>query len=160
MLYGLAHSSLSREDDVAAMWRRSRTARCQGGSAAGFPCERRSRGPPAAQRVLTNTVEAPAAANGLWGLDPQKREFVIWGVSEGHFGVEVIDSSPVVLAFVPSTDERASVWHDVKVLGDYAYGRDACGSWQIRSEAPVDHRPKKDGMQELLIDVFGTDTYP
>ena len=40
MLYGLAHSSLSHEDDVAAMSRAVQgPARCSGGSAAGFPCD-------------------------------------------------------------------------------------------------------------------------
>ena len=40
MLYGLAHSSLSHDDDVVAMSSAAQgPARCQGGSAAGFPCE-------------------------------------------------------------------------------------------------------------------------
>ena len=91
MLYGLAHSSLSREDDVAAMSSAVQgPARCQGGSAAGFPCENVdlvAHLPLSA--FTTNTVEAPAAANDLWGWTHKKREFVIWGVSEGHFFVEV-----------------------------------------------------------------------
>ena len=110
MLYGLAHSSLSHEDDVAAMSRAAQgPASCANGIAAGFPCDGVdliAHLPLSAFR--TNTGEAPAAANDLWGWTHKKREFVIWGVSEGHFFVEVTDT-PVVLAFVPSTDDRASV---------------------------------------------------
>ena len=65
-----------------------------------------------ASQLTTNTGEAPAAANDLWGWSKGKREFVIWGFSEGHYFVEVTET-PVVLAFVPSTEDKISVWHDV-----------------------------------------------
>ena len=84
MLYGLAHSSVQRESDVAAM---SSTAqgptKCADGFAAGFPCDGVdliAHLPLSAFR--TSTGEAPAAANDLWGWTHEKREFVIWGVSE------------------------------------------------------------------------------
>ena len=88
MLYGLAHSLVPRKKDVAVM---SSTVQaqgptpCSGGTAAGFPCENVdlvAHLPLSA--FTTNTGEAPAAANDLWGWTHKKREFVIWGVSEGH----------------------------------------------------------------------------
>ena len=69
MLYGLAHSSLHRAEDVNAASLSSTAqgpARCSGGSAAGFPCENVdlvAHLPLSAFR--TNTGEAPAAANDL-----------------------------------------------------------------------------------------------
>jgi len=164
MLYGLAHSSLSHEDDVAAMSRAAQgPTPCSGGTAAGFPCD----GVDLIAHLplsafQTNTGKAPAAANDLWGWTHKKREFVIWGVSEGHFFVEVTDSTPKVLAFVPSTDDRSSVWHDVKVLGDFAY---------MVADASPDHGMQIFDLKRLLsIDeyqvltpdktYFGTDKYP
>ena len=86
MLYGHAHSSIHRAEDVNTASLSSTAqgpARCSGGSAAGFPCENVdlvAHLPLSA--FTTNTGEAPAAANDLWGWSKGKREFVIWGVSE------------------------------------------------------------------------------
>ena len=69
MLYGLAHSSLHRAEDVNAASLSSTAqgpARCSGGSAAGFPCENVdlvAHLPLSAFR--TNTGEAPAAEERL-----------------------------------------------------------------------------------------------
>jgi len=75
----------------------------------------------------TNTNKAPITANDIWGWtyspsdENNRREFVLWGVEEGHYFLEVTDSSnPTVLGFLPSNTFTSS-WHDVKVIGDFAY---------------------------------------
>jgi hypothetical protein len=74
MLYGLAHSSVHRAEDVNAA-SLSSTAQgptpCSGGTAAGFPCENVDLVAHLPLSVFTtNTGEAPAAANDLWGSSP------------------------------------------------------------------------------------------
>ena len=75
----------------------------------------------------TNTDRAPYAANDVWGWtsrDGNDREFVIWGVKEGHYFVEVFkdDSDPFVVGFLPETSGGDYAYqHDAKVVGDYVY---------------------------------------
>jgi len=61
-------------------------------------------------------------ANDVWGWTHGNREFVIWGVMGGHYFVEVTGGTIVVLGYLenPSGVPR-TYWHDVKVIGDYAY---------------------------------------
>jgi len=58
------------------------------------------------------------------------REFVIWGVTDGHFFFEVdVDGPPVLLGHLPSTGDRKCLWHDVKVVGDfYCMGHEIKGN--------------------------------
>ena len=71
MLYGLAHSSVHRAEDVNAASLTSTAqgpAPCVDGFAGGFPCDgvdQIAHLPLSA--FTTNTGEAPAAANDLWG---------------------------------------------------------------------------------------------
>ncbi len=59
--------------------------------------------------------------NDCWGYtSPTGREYAIMGLQRGFGFVEVTDpTNPVIVDWVegPSSD-----WHDVKVIGDYAYG--------------------------------------
>ena len=59
--------------------------------------------------------------NDCWGYtSPSGREYAIMGLQRGFGFVEVTDpTNPVIVDWVegPSSD-----WHDVKVIGDYAYG--------------------------------------
>eukprot|EP01025_Chloroclados_australasicus_P006284 TRINITY_DN12034_c0_g1_i5.p3 TRINITY_DN12034_c0_g1~~TRINITY_DN12034_c0_g1_i5.p3 ORF type:complete len:459 (+),score=89.37 TRINITY_DN12034_c0_g1_i5:23-1378(+) len=59
--------------------------------------------------------------NDCWGYtSPSGREYAIMGLQRGFGFVEVTDpTNPVIIDWVegPSSD-----WHDVKVIGDYAYG--------------------------------------
>lgn len=67
------------------------------------------------------TGVARASGNDCWGyLSPSGREYAIMGL-EGGFGfVEVTNpTNPVVIETIPGP---SSPWHDVKVIGDIAYG--------------------------------------
>ncbi len=63
----------------------------------------------------------PTAGNDCWGYtSPSGREYAIMGLSNGFGFVEITDPrNPVILSAVPSVE---SIWHDIKVIGDYAYG--------------------------------------
>lgn len=64
---------------------------------------------------------ARATGNDCWGyVSPSGREYAIMGL-EGGFGfVEITDPvNPQIIATIPGP---ASPWHDVKVIGPYAYG--------------------------------------
>ncbi|MEZ6244080.1 MAG: choice-of-anchor B family protein [Phycisphaerales bacterium] len=56
-----------------------------------------------------------------WGyVSPSGREYGIMGLERGYGFVEITDpSTPVVVATIPGP---TSLWHDVKVVGHYAYG--------------------------------------
>jgi len=71
----------------------------------------------------TNTNRAPQMANDVWGWTHSNsgREFIIWGVREGHFFLEVKNGSELVIkGFLPVTQGYA-LQHDMKVVGDFAY---------------------------------------
>jgi choice-of-anchor B domain-containing protein len=59
--------------------------------------------------------------NDCWGYtSPSGREYAIMGLSNGFGFVEVTDpDNPVILNSIPGP---TSPWHDVKVIGEYAYG--------------------------------------
>jgi len=67
------------------------------------------------------------AGNDCWGyVSPSGREYAIMGVYGGHGFVEITDpTNPVIIETIagPSSD-----WHDVKVVGEYAYGVSEGGS--------------------------------
>jgi len=68
--------------------------------------------------------EFPGNSGGVsdcWGYrSPSGREYAIVGLGNGFGFVEITDpSNPVIL---PSVFGAESLWHDVKVLGEYAYG--------------------------------------
>ncbi len=60
-------------------------------------------------------------ANDCWGyVSPSGREYAILGLNAGFGIVDItVPTSPVILATIAGP---ASLWHDVKVIGEYAYG--------------------------------------
>ena len=80
-----------------------------------------------------------ASGNDCWGyVSPSGREYAIMGL-EGGFGfVEITDpTDPRVIATIPGP---SSLWHDVKVIGRYAYGVSEGGSGiQIMDLANIDN---------------------
>lgn len=70
---------------------------------------------------INNFAGSHIDANDCWGyVSPSGREYAILGLNAG-FGIVDITTptSPVILATIPGP---ASLWHDVKVVGEYAYG--------------------------------------
>eukprot|EP00535_Pseudo-nitzschia_heimii_P009372 CAMPEP_0197179728 /NCGR_PEP_ID=MMETSP1423-20130617/4576_1 /TAXON_ID=476441 /ORGANISM="Pseudo-nitzschia heimii, Strain UNC1101" /LENGTH=837 /DNA_ID=CAMNT_0042629673 /DNA_START=74 /DNA_END=2587 /DNA_ORIENTATION=+ len=135
---GVSFASSSEEEEaVAALeaWAAGRTATAQpvpcgeDSRAAGFACKNIDL---VAHLPLTSMVgnlttgEPPFEGNDVWGWthhdDDDRREFVVWGVAEGHYFLEVfVDRNPTLLGFLPSHTGEANLWHDSKVIGDHAY---------------------------------------
>ncbi|MFG0285207.1 MAG: choice-of-anchor B family protein [Phycisphaerales bacterium JB039] len=67
------------------------------------------------------------SGNDIWGYtSPSGREYAIMGLEAGYGFVEITDpTAPVVLDVISGP---ASTWHDVKVIGEYAYGVSEAGS--------------------------------
>jgi choice-of-anchor B domain-containing protein len=78
------------------------------------------------------------SGNDCWGYtSPSGREYAIMGV-EGGFGfIEITDpTNPVV---VDRISGPSSLWHDVKVVGEYAYGVSEGGSGiQVMDMSAID----------------------
>ncbi|NRA58147.1 MAG: choice-of-anchor B family protein, partial [Phycisphaerales bacterium] len=70
------------------------------------------------------------AGNDCWGYtSPSGREYAIMGLQRGFGFVEVTDpTNPVIIDWV---EGPSSSWHDVKVIGNYAYGVSE-GGWGIQ----------------------------
>lgn len=70
---------------------------------------------------LTSFPGTQTRGNDCWGyVSPSGREYAIMGLECGFSFVEVTDPlNPVQIQYIAST---CSVWHDVKVIGAYAYG--------------------------------------
>ncbi len=70
------------------------------------------------------------AGNDCWGYtSPSGREYAIMGLQRGFGFVEVTDpTNPVIIDWV---EGPSSSWHDVKVIGSYAYGVSE-GGWGIQ----------------------------
>ncbi len=67
------------------------------------------------------------SGNDCWGyVAPSGREYVIMGVEGGYGFVEITD--PVNPVIVDKITGPVSLWHDVKVVGQYAYGVSEGGS--------------------------------
>ncbi len=104
-------------------------ASCSGGSAGGYPCSNVDliAHLPLNSFRIPRTQKSPQMANDVWGWtntnnsDGTDREFVVWGVAEGHFFIEVTNFEAVILGFLPGTNDSASLWHDTKVIGDFCY---------------------------------------
>ena len=77
--------------------------------------------------------------NDCWGfVSPSGREYAIMGLQKGFGFVEVTDpSNPVI---VGSVTGPSSSWHDVKVIGQYAYGVSEGGSGiQVMDLSDIDN---------------------
>jgi len=68
-----------------------------------------------------------SAGNDCWGyVSPTGREYALMGLRSGFGVVEITDpTSPVI---VGSITGPSSTWHDIKVIGEYAYGVSEGGS--------------------------------
>lgn len=96
---------------------------CSDGTANGYGCNNIDL---VAYLPLTDFQEATgsAMANDVWGWtsqDGSKREFIIWGVQEGHYFIEVTNSQPQTLGFLPGTGSTNSFWRDAKVVGNFVF---------------------------------------
>lgn len=81
-----------------------------------------------AQIPLNNfTGVNTASGNDCWGyVSPSGREYAIMGVEGGFAFVEITNpTSPVIVKTIVGP---VSLWHDVKVIGHYAYGVSEGGS--------------------------------
>lgn len=79
-----------------------------------------------------------ASGNDCWGyVSPSGREYAIMGLQNGFGFVEITDPvNPVIVASIPGPD---SLWHDVKVIGHYAYGVSEGGAGiQVMNMANID----------------------
>ena len=82
---------------------------------------------PLSRFLIPGTEFPPEQCNDIWGWTHKssKREFLIWGVKEGHLFFEVkVDSEEqplVLLGFLPSSNGESSMWHDAKVVGHFVY---------------------------------------
>ena len=78
-------------------------------------------------QVPTNNIGTGGNAADCWGYtSPSGREYALIGVRTGTGVIEVTDpTNPVVVGFISSAQ---SMWHDVKVLGEYAYSVNESGN--------------------------------
>lgn len=79
--------------------------------------------------VPLNQLSNDSVGDGAdcWGfVTDTGREIAIIGKGNGHGFVDVTDPiNPLVIGFIPSA---TSMWHDVKVIGDYAYAVNESGN--------------------------------
>lgn len=82
---------------------------------------------------------ATGSGNDCWGyVSPSGREYAIMGVEGGYGFVEITD--PVNPVIVDKIVGPASLWHDVKVVGQYAYGVSEAGSGiQVMDMSDIDN---------------------
>ena len=80
-----------------------------------------------------------SSGNDCWGyVSGTGREYAIMGLAGGYAFVEITNpTSPVI---VDTVNGPVSLWHDVKVIGDYAYGVSEAGSGiQIMDLSDIDN---------------------
>jgi len=70
---------------------------------------------------LSSFPGGQATGNDCWGyVSPSGREYAIMGLEKGTAFVEVTTpAAPVLVEYIAGA---TSLWHDVKVIGEYAYG--------------------------------------
>lgn len=144
---------------------------CVDGFAAIYPCNNVDLVAylPLVSLLTTNTLDTPFQANDVWGWTNSDgdREFVIWGVREGHYFLEVTDAvNPKILGFLPANTSTA-FQHDMKVIGDFAYmGAEAFNHglqiFDMKRLLDPPNCVNDKYCVELTPDVLytGTDTYP
>jgi choice-of-anchor B domain-containing protein len=78
------------------------------------------------------------SGNDCWGyVSPSGREYAIMGVEGGYAFVEI--TNPTNPSVVDTISGPSSLWHDVKVVGQYAYGVSEGGSGiQVMNLANID----------------------
>jgi choice-of-anchor B domain-containing protein len=76
---------------------------------------------------LNTFAGAQGAGNDCWGyVSPSGREYAIMGLEKGFGFVEITD--PINAQILTTITGPASIWHDVKVIDQYAYGVSEGGS--------------------------------
>jgi len=98
-----------------------------------------------AQIPINNFDGFHGSANDLWGYtSPAGREYAILGLERGFGFVDVTaPNDPVIIETISGP---ASLWHDVKVIGAYAYGVSEGGAGvQVMDLSRID-----DGIVELV----------
>jgi choice-of-anchor B domain-containing protein len=81
----------------------------------------------------------PQAGNDCWGyVSPTGREYAIFGGYNGYTYVEITDpGNPQIIGNVSGP---GSTWHDVKVIGEYAYGVSEAGAGiQVMDLSDIDN---------------------
>ena len=91
------------------------------------------------QIPLNNFSAGSSYGNDCWGyVSPSGREYAIMGLYNGYGFVEITDPvNPVIVKLItgPNSD-----WHDVKVVGTYAYGVSEGGSGvQVMDLSDIDN---------------------
>ncbi len=118
---------------------------------------------------LNNFAGNTASGNDCWGYtSPSGREYAIMGLEGGYGFVEITDPvNPVILTTITGP---SSLWHDVKVVGQYAYGVSEGGAGiQVMDLSNIDAgvvtlvRNWQAGghstTHNLIVDDDGTDLY-
>jgi len=119
-------TSTSYSQGTATPTALQRSQKCVNGFAGDYPCNNVDLVAylPKNSIRLHDTGYPPFNANDLWGwTSSDNREFVIWGVEQGTFFVEIFDDddNPLfVWGFLPSSTGYR-LQRDMKVVGDYAY---------------------------------------
>ena len=88
---------------------------------------------------LNNFPGGQGSGNDCWGyVSPSGREYAIVGLQKGFGFVEITNpSAPDILTVIPGP---SSLWHDVTVIGHYAYGASEAGSGiQIMDMSNIDN---------------------
>lgn len=88
---------------------------------------------------LNNFAGSHESGNDCWGyVSPSGREYAIMGLERGFGFVEITNPfSPVVVETIAGP---RSLWHDVKVVGHYAYGVSEGGSGiQVMDMSDIDN---------------------
>ena len=126
-------NSLRRQDDdqitQVEAWviaeSSSRLVRCENGRADGFPCDNVDliAHMPLSEFRTGDDFDIPREVQDVWGwTSSDNREFIILGAYEGIFFVEIlVGVIPVIMGYLPGTRSSKSMWHDMKVIGDYVY---------------------------------------
>ena len=111
---------------------------CEDGMAGEYPCD----GYDLYKYMPLATIGGGDNGNDCWGwVDEESgREFVIYGRSDGTSFIEITDPINPAYRATMHTESIASLWRDVKVIGDYAF---------IVSEA-FDHGMQIFNLNELL----------
>ncbi|HHN79061.1 MAG TPA: choice-of-anchor B family protein, partial [Phycisphaerales bacterium] len=118
---------------------------------------------------MNNFSGNTASGNDCWGYtSPSGREYAIMGLEGGYGFVEITDpANPVILTTITGP---SSLWHDVKVVGQYAYGVSEGGAGiQVMDLSNIDAgvvtlvRNWQAGghstTHNLIVDDDGTDLY-
>jgi choice-of-anchor B domain-containing protein len=112
------------DEDVRKLLAQEQAAGGNGGEARAFDAQNISLH---AWIGLADFPGGNTSGNDCWGyVSPSGREYAIMGLERGYGFVEITDpDNPVIVGFV---NGPSSLWHDIKVIGQYAYGVSEGGS--------------------------------